>query len=86
MGRGGRRWSRGLRCEWLRKGLRNMRGGKTLGKRDMCGEEWRGGEGAGEAGGELATESGESHTLMKGEGGGASPGSCFISSVSMEEF
>ena len=34
------------------------------GKRGSCGEEWRGGEAEGEAGAELAADSGESQTLM----------------------
>ena len=52
-------------------------GGKTEGKRGMEGEEWRGGEAEGEAGAELVVDSGESHTLMKGElqGGRSSSGS-----------
>ena len=50
-------------------------GGKTEGKRGMEGDEWRGGEAEGEAGAELVAESGESHTLRKGEQGGCSSGS-----------
>ena len=56
-------------------------GGKTEGKRGMEGDEWRGGEAEGEAGAELVAESGESHTLMKGEQGGCSSGSSLHSSM-----
>ena len=62
--------------------MRNIMGGKTEGKRGMEGEEWRGGEAEGEAGAELVVDSGESHTLMKGEQGGrSSSGSSLHSSI-----